>query len=60
MAKPKNPNDLGRQIMAVLNLSNVRKKEIRKHGAIDVRSHFDWNIIAKEHIEYYKSLLLKY
>jgi len=59
MAKPQDPRGLAHQIMAVLNLSEAKKQEIRKLGREDVKSHFSWDIIAKEHLAYYKSLIFK-
>jgi len=60
MAKPKNPHSLAKQILIVLNLSKEEKKKIREHSAEEVRSLFNWNKIAKEHIYYYKSLIDKH
>lgn len=57
MAKPKNPSSLSKQIMEVLNLSEAKKQEIRKQSRKDVESSFSWDKIAKEHLEYYRSLL---
>jgi glycosyltransferase involved in cell wall biosynthesis len=57
MAQPKNSHSLARQIMTVLNLPEAKKQEIRKSGRKEVRVNFGWEGIAKEHIDYYKSLL---
>jgi len=59
MAKPKNPRSLAKQIMTVLNLPEAEKQGIRRRGRKDVKSNFSWDIIAKEHLNYYKSLLSK-
>lgn len=57
MAKPKNPRSLARQIMTVLNLPETKKQEIKRRGREDVISHFDWDKIAREHLEYYKKMI---
>jgi glycosyltransferase involved in cell wall biosynthesis len=57
MAKPKNPRNLADQIMTVLNLPESEKQKIRLDGRRDVVSHFDWDIIIKKHLEYYRGLL---
>lgn len=58
MAKPKNPHNLAKQIMAVLNLSEAKKQEIKNKGRIDVKSLFDWDKIAAEHLGYYKKIIM--
>lgn len=60
MAKPKNPHSLAKQIKTVLNLPETEKQRISKRSREDVKAHFDWDKIAKEHLEYYKSLISKY
>ena len=57
MAKPKDPRSLADQIMTVLNLPDIQKQKIRLGGRKDVVSRFDWDVIVKKHLEYYKSLL---
>ncbi len=57
MARPQNPRDLAKQIMAVLNLPESKKQEISKRVTRDVKIKFDWENIAEEHINFYKSLL---
>jgi len=57
MAKPKNPRSLANQIMTVLNLPESEKQKIRLCGRKDVVSHFDWDVIVKKHLEYYRGLL---
>jgi glycosyltransferase involved in cell wall biosynthesis len=59
MAKPKNPRNLARQIMSILNLEETEKQKIREQSRADVKSRFDWDIIAKKHLEYYRSLISK-
>jgi glycosyltransferase involved in cell wall biosynthesis len=59
MAKPKNPEHLAKKIKLVMELSKSEKQRIIERGIKDVISHFDWKIIAKEHFEYYKELLLQ-
>lgn len=60
MAKPHNPRSLARQIKTVLSLPNSKKKEIRRLSREDVKSRFDWENIAKKHIDFYKSLIPEY
>jgi glycosyltransferase involved in cell wall biosynthesis len=57
MAKPKNPRDLANQITKILNLSDAKKLEIKKRSREDVVANFDWEVIVKKHLEYYKKLL---
>lgn len=57
MAKPNNPRNLADQIMAVLNLPDIQKQKIRLDGRKDVVSRFDWDVIVKKHLQYYRSLL---
>jgi phosphatidyl-myo-inositol alpha-mannosyltransferase len=57
MAKPKNPLDLARQITKVLNLNGAKKLEIKKRSREDVVLNFDWEVIVKKHLEYYRKLL---
>jgi len=59
MVKPKNPQSLAKQIITVLNLPETEKQRIKKQGRKEVESHFDWKIIAKQHLVYYKSLIDK-
>lgn len=59
MAKPRNPRNLARKIMEVLNLPEKKKQEIRKRGRDDVKSRFDWKNIAEEHINFYESMIFK-
>lgn len=60
MAIPQNPQNLAKQIKAVLDLPESKKQEIRKLGREEVKSRFDWETIAQEHINFYKSLLDKH
>jgi glycosyltransferase involved in cell wall biosynthesis len=57
MAKPNNPRDLADQILKVLSLPDIQKQKIRKRGREEVIRNFDWDIIVKQHLEYYRSLL---
>ncbi len=60
MARPNNPHSLAKQIIAVINLPETKKQEIRRRGTKDVKAEFDWSNIAKEHLNFYTSLLVKY
>ncbi len=57
MAIPQSPQNLAKQIKAVLDLPESKKQEIRKLGREEVKSRFDWETIAREHINFYESLL---
>jgi glycosyltransferase involved in cell wall biosynthesis len=57
MAQPKNPHNLARQIIKVLNLSKAEKQKIIKQSKEDTVANFSWNKIAKDHLEYYRSLV---
>ena len=57
MAKRKNPHNLAKQIMTVLNLPQAKKQEISKRGREEVTSLFDWSKIAGEHLAYYQELI---
>jgi glycosyltransferase involved in cell wall biosynthesis len=57
MAEPRNPLNLARQITKVLNLSDVKKQEIRKRSREDVVANFDWEVVVKKHLDYYRKLL---
>lgn len=57
MAKPKNPSSLAKQILTALNLPKAEKQKIREQGRREVVSRFDWKIIAKKHLLYYKKLI---
>ena len=59
MAEPNNPRSLALQIKSILNLGRAKKQEILRRGIEEVRANFSWDNIAKEHIEYYKSLISK-
>jgi len=60
MARPNNPEDLAKQIKAVLSLPAEKKQEIIKRGIEDVKSRFDWENIAEKHLLFYESLIHKY
>ena len=57
MAKRKNPHDLARQILAVLNLPEAKKQEIMRRGRLEVKALFGWDKIASEHRNYYKKMI---
>jgi glycosyltransferase involved in cell wall biosynthesis len=57
MAQPQNPSSLSKQIMTILSLSKAKKQEIKKRSREDVVFNFDWEVIVKKHLEYYKKLL---
>jgi glycosyltransferase involved in cell wall biosynthesis len=57
MAKPKNPDSLAGQIIKVLNLPEEEKQEIRQRGIRDVKLQYNWDKIAREHLEYYEKLI---
>lgn len=57
MAKPNNPRSLARQIMRVLSLDETEKLRITERGRREVKSLFDWDKIATEHMDYYKKMI---
>jgi len=57
MARPDDSTSLAKQIKAVMDLPESKKQEIRRLGREDVVARFDWEIIAKQHIAFYESLL---
>ncbi|MDP2637991.1 MAG: glycosyltransferase family 4 protein [Candidatus Levybacteria bacterium] len=59
MARPGNPKNLAKKIKEVLSLSKAKKQEVKKSGRAYVKSNFDWKNIAKQHVQFYKSLIAK-
>jgi glycosyltransferase involved in cell wall biosynthesis len=57
MAKPKDPDSLAKQIMSILDLPETQKEEIKKRSREDVVANFDWEVIVRQHLAYYRSLL---
>ncbi len=56
MADPGNPQDLERQIEALLSLPQEEKQRLTLLGRISVCSRFDWDIVADQTVAYYREI----